>query len=227
MTPRCQNDLRAQGWGRRNRLGAACALLAGLLGAAMLPAPAPAAAEALAAAMAPSVFEVRTPEGTGSGFVLAREGYGFTALHVVEGASAITLRFADGRETAAQLAAAEPRLDLALLAFPPEHAAVPLPLGDSAAVEVGTAVLSLGYPNGSGLASVPGTVAAIIPHPNAPLFKIDPLLAPGNSGGPVLNARGEGIGITFRGTVGDPRGYTYAVSMNAARALLARLPARP
>jgi hypothetical protein len=183
--------------------------------------------EAMVRQVGRSVFKVRTSEGTGSGFVFSRRGYGFTAMHVVEGASSITIRFHNGREMPARLLMAEPRLDLAVLAFAPSEEIVPLPLGDSDPIVAGDPIVAIGYPLDLGLSVVPGTISAIIPHVHGPLFQIDTLLQPGSSGGPLLNARGEGIGITFRGTVGSSRGYTYAVSSEAARQMFGHLMAEP
>lgn len=172
--------------------------------------------------VSPSVFKVRTEQGTGSGFVLSRRGYGLTSLHVVEGAEKVTIRFHSGEELEAKMVLSEPALDLAVLSFP-AGGLTPLPLGDSDRLTVGEQVIAIGYPLDLGLSVVPGAVSSLEPYRGTPLIRIDAALPSGNSGGPLVNAQGEGVGINFRKGTGAGEETTFGIPINAARRLFAHL----
>lgn len=172
--------------------------------------------------VSPSVFKVRTEQGTGSGFVFSRRGYGLTSLHVVEEAKTITIRFHNGEELVAKVVLTEPALDVAVLAFAPEGL-TPLPLGDSDRLSVGEQLIAVGYPLDLGLSVVRSEVSSLESYRGTPLIRIHTALAPGNSGGPLVNEQGQGIGINFRKTIGDNAGDTFGIPINAARRIIGHL----
>lgn len=176
--------------------------------------------------VSPSVFKVRTDAAVGSGFVLSRRGFGLTSLHVVEGAETVTVRFHGGDELPARVVLSEPGLDLAILSFSADGL-TPLPLGDSDRLTVGDSLIAIGYPLDLGLSVMPGTVSSLESYRGTPLIRIDTALAPGNSGGPLVNERGEGVGVNFRKSVGGKDETTFGIPINAARRLFAHLLDQP
>jgi 2-alkenal reductase len=151
-----------------------------------------------------------TPLAQGSGFVIDREGHIVTNEHVVEGASDIEVDFTDGRKAWAELLGTDLDSDLALLQvdLPPE-ALTPLPLGDSDELRVGDLVVAIGNPFGLTGTLTLGVVSAIgrtldsqrqTPggdgfYAAGDIIQTDAALNPGNSGGPLLNMRGEVVGV--------------------------------
>jgi 2-alkenal reductase len=151
-----------------------------------------------------------TPLAQGSGFVLDGDGHIVTNEHVVEGASAIEVDFTDGRKAWAELLGTDLDSDLALLHVDlPGAALTPLPLGDSDEVRVGDLVVAIGNPFGLTGTLTLGVVSAIgrtldsqraTPggegfYAAGDILQTDAALNPGNSGGPLLNMRGEVIGV--------------------------------
>jgi len=145
-------------------------------------------------------------QGTGSGFVIDKEGYILTNYHVVEGASRITVKFHnDPKEYRARLVGAALPLDVALLKVDaPKDRLVPLVLGDSDRIRVGQKAIAMGNPFGLEFTVTQGIVSAIRENPGAigdesglvpQVIQTDAAINPGNSGGPLLNSRGEVMGI--------------------------------
>ena len=151
-------------------------------------------------------LQVPPQRGTGSGFVIDKEGYIFTNYHVVEGADRITVKFHnDPKEYQARLVGAAPPLDVALLKVDaPKERLVPLVLGDSDQIRVGQKAIAMGNPFGLEFTVTQGIVSAIRENPGAigdesglvpQVIQTDAAINAGNSGGPLLNSRGEVIGI--------------------------------
>jgi S1-C subfamily serine protease len=158
-------------------------------------------------------------EGTGSGFIIDREGHIVTNQHVVANASRLDVTLADGSSYVGQLVVSDPATDLAVIKLqaPAERLSqlTVVPLGDSDQLKVGQGVVAIGNPFGlersaslgivSSLGrSRPGTSQRLITN----MIQTDAAINPGNSGGPLLNMRGEVIGINeqieapTRGNVG-------------------------
>jgi S1-C subfamily serine protease len=150
------------------------------------------------------------PLGQGSGFVIDNDGHLITNRHVVEGADEIEVDFPSGLKTWAELVGTDPDSDLALLDVEvPADQLAPLPLGDSDDVRVGDLVVAIGNPFGLTGTMTLGVVSAIgrtlDSERSAPggeafftagdIIQTDAALNPGNSGGPLLNLRGEVIGV--------------------------------
>lgn len=140
-------------------------------------------------------------EGSGSGFVIDPAGFILTNYHVVTGADRTTVTLSDGRNFKADLVGADPALDIALLQI---HTGTPLPaapLGDSDALRVGEWVCAIGNPLGVYVHSVTVGVVSFLGRklfdPGLDAFiQTDAAISFGNSGGPLINARGEVVGIT-------------------------------
>jgi S1-C subfamily serine protease len=178
----------------------------------------------------------RSPSGSGSGsgVVVERSGRVLTNNHVVEGARAISVRFADGSVREARVLGADRGNDLALLQVELPPGAAVAPLGDSDKAAVGETAIAIGSPFGLEGTVTQGIVSAV-QRTWAPgsgrvrrgLIQTDAPINPGNSGGPLLNAAGEVIGINtmiespVRGSVG----VGFAVPINIARRVMPQLEA--
>lgn len=185
----------------------------------------------IAARMRPSVVQVRgRGRGGGSGIVWGDGATVMTNFHVVAGVGPrIEVLTADNRLYPAQLIAGNPRLDLALLHV--EGANLPPALlGDSTRLRVGELVFAIGNPWGqrgvvtAGVVSAVGKLPAGPDEPAASYVRSDVRLAPGNSGGPLLNARGEVVGVNAMIFGGD---LSVAIPSHVAAAWLGQLPRRP
>ncbi len=138
------------------------------------------------------------PEGAqGSGAIVSKEGHIVTNNHVIDGMDRIEVKLSDGRRKQAVLIGTDPDTDIAVLKIDADDLQ-PIPFGDSDAVEVGETVLAIGNPYGLEESVTQGIISAkdrITSERTNALFQIDAALQPGNSGGPLVNVRGELIGI--------------------------------
>jgi serine protease Do len=134
------------------------------------------------------------PAGVGSGVLWSRDGLIVTNAHVVRGR--VNVRLPGGRVVMARLLARDPEHDLAALAID-AHGLAAAEIGDSDRLRVGELVVAVGNPLGLAGAVTAGLIHAIGPRrPAGPsLIQADLRLAPGNSGGPLADARGRVIGI--------------------------------
>jgi putative serine protease PepD len=156
----------------------------------------------------PSVAVVRTARGAlGTGVIVTDAGTVLTANHVIADRSAISLVFADGTRSAATVASADPAHDVATLApatLP--QPVVPATLGGT--VEVGGGVVAIGNPLGltysvsSGVVSAVGRTATTNGGKFSGLIQFDASVNPGSSGGPLLDADGNVVGIVL--SIADP-----------------------
>jgi len=163
---------------------------------------------------APGVVQINSQSGNvsggaaqqalGSGFVVDKNGHIVTNYHVVQGANEIRVGFSNRDTVEAKLVGSDPSTDIAVLRVSVDaNALTPLPLGDSDRVRVGDPVVAIGNPFGLDRTATAGIISALqrlITSPD-PRFSIDHVIqtdAPinkGNSGGPLLNAHGEVIGV--------------------------------
>jgi serine protease Do len=142
--------------------------------------------------------------GVGTGFVYDAKGYLLTNNHVIDEASEIQVKFADGKEASATVVGKDKPTDVAVIKVDREDLA-PLPLGDSRAVEAGDWVIAIGNPFGlehtvsAGIVSAKGRtrddVQGLDPTGYFNFIQTDASINPGNSGGPLLNMAGQVIGI--------------------------------
>ncbi len=142
-------------------------------------------------------------QALGSGFVVDKNGHIVTNFHVVQGADEIRVGFSNRDTVEAKLVGSDPSTDIAVLRVSVDaNALTPLPLGDSDRVKVGDPVVAIGNPFGLDRTATAGIVSAVSRLIQSPSnFTIDHVIqtdAPinkGNSGGPLLNNRGEVIGV--------------------------------
>ena len=163
----------------------------------------------------------------GSGFIVEKDGYIITNNHVIDGASEIKVKLADGRESAAQVIGRDPKTDLALIKISTLLKDLPtLTLGDSDAIQVGDWVLAIGNPFGlehtvtQGIISASGRVIGSGPYDN--FLQTDAPINPGNSGGPLVNVKGEVVGINSA-IVAAGQGIGFAIPSNTAKRIVAQL----
>jgi len=143
-------------------------------------------------------------QAVGSGFVIDKAGHIVTNYHVVEGASSVDVSFSNNESMKAKVIGKDPATDIAVLKVKaPSRALKPLTLGDSSAVRVGDQVIAIGNPLGYDRSVTSGIVSAVQRSITAPnqvstighVIQTDAALNHGNSGGPLLNANGEVIGV--------------------------------
>jgi serine protease Do len=164
----------------------------------------------------------------GSGIILSPDGYVLTNQHVVEQAREIEIQLMDERKFPAKVVGRDARTDLALLKIEANGLPV-LPLGDSDKLEVGELVLAIGNPFGLeysvslGIVSRKGRALGSA-GPFDDYIQTDASVNPGNSGGPLLNTRGEVIGINT--AVVPNRRVAFAIPINLAKTLLPDLQTR-
>jgi S1-C subfamily serine protease len=143
----------------------------------------------------------RAAEGSGAGVVVNADGTVLTALHVVDGSTAITVTFADGTTSPAKVATRAPQSDIATLT-PSKLPETVVPAVLGGALPVGAPVFAVGHPLGLTDSLSAGVVSALdrtvrvdgdrtLEH----LIQIDAAVNPGNSGGPLLNKAGQVVGI--------------------------------
>lgn len=132
----------------------------------------------------------------GSGFVVDSDGHILTNAHVVDGAGRLTAVFDDGARLTARVVGTDPMRDIALLKVEPRQRQLEvLPLVTK--VREGDEVVALGYPlNSANMTVTKGVVSALIARKGLTYIQTDAALNPGNSGGPLLNLRGEVVGMS-------------------------------
>jgi serine protease Do len=168
-------------------------------------------------------------EGAGSGFIIEGDGHILTNYHVIERAERITVKLADGRHLRATVVGVDPPTDIALLRVRADGPLPTAPLGDSDTLRVGEWVCAIGNP----LAYEHTVTVGVVSYLGRKLFdaslddyiQTDAAINFGNSGGPLINARGEVIGInaaiSWRAS-----SIGFAIPINIARGILPQLKAQ-
>jgi S1-C subfamily serine protease len=172
----------------------------------------------------------------GSGFVIDKDGHIITNFHVVEDAQSVEVSFSNRETMRARILGVDPSTDIAVLKVDARSRALtPLKLGDSDGVKVGDAVVAIGNPFGLERSITAGIVSALQREIRAPnLYAIDHVIqtdAPinrGNSGGPLLNAQGQVIGVNAAietGTTGEQGnvGIGFAIPIDTVKDVAAQL----
>lgn len=159
--------------------------------------------------------------GQGSGFIVSSDGVILTNAHVVRDAKEVTVKLTDRREFRAKVLGADPKTDIAVLRIDAKNLPV-VALGKTSELRVGEWVLAIGSPFGFENTVTAGVVSAkgrSLPDDSAvPFIQTDVAVNPGNSGGPLLNTRGEVVGINSQiyTRSGGYQGVSFAIPIDVA-----------
>lgn len=172
----------------------------------------------------------------GSGFVYDTQGHIITNNHVIADAQEVDVRFVDGNIYSAKVIGTDPFNDVAVLQITDdfsEETLAPLPLANSADLEVGQQIVAIGNPFGLSNTMTTGIVSQVgrlLPNRDAgysipSVIQTDAAINPGNSGGPMLNLEGQVIGINtaIQSTTGEFSGIGFAVPSNTLKRLVPAL----
>jgi len=171
---------------------------------------------------------IQQQQGQGSGFITRSDGVVLTNAHVVEGSSEVRVTLPDGRSFGGKVLGGDPLTDVAVVKLVASKLPV-APLGDSSKVRPGEWAIAIGNPLGLDNTVTAGIISAI-QRTNAlgegqrvPYLQTDAAVNPGNSGGPLINDRGEVIGINTAIRQAPGAGLSFAIPINTARQIAAQI----
>jgi putative serine protease PepD len=175
----------------------------------------------------------QTQQAEGSGFVYDMNGNIVTNDHVVAGAKSVKVTFWNGKTYNATIVGTDPSTDLAVIKVSaPQSQLHPLPVGDSAALQVGDGVVAIGSPFGLSETVTSGIVSALhrqitsqsqFTIPNS--IQTDAAINHGNSGGPLLNTNAQVVGVNaqIQSDSGDNAGVGFAIPSSTVRSVASQL----
>jgi putative serine protease PepD len=190
------------------------------------------------AAASPAVVSIKTDEGSGTGFLISKDGKLVTNAHVVGNSSHVLVRFGSrGNSLDGNVIARDPSDDLAVVAIDPgavPGGVKPLEFADSRNVRIGDPAIAIGNPFGLDRTATQGIVSAVGRHIEAPNgFEIDSVIQtdapinPGNSGGPLLDTSAHVIGVNSQIATGGAGagnvGIGFAIPSNTVRQVIPQL----
>jgi putative serine protease PepD len=186
---------------------------------------------AVAQAVAPSVVQIDTNFGLGSGIIMDDEGHILTAAHVIEGAVQVRVRLADGTMVPATIVGTHPQTDVGVVRVEPRPEMVPATLGVDADIQVGQLAVAVGSPFGLEQTVTSGIVSALDRPVQTEgsllvgMIQTDASINPGNSGGALADRHGRVIGINdaIRTQGGGNEGVGFAIPIDLAASVAERL----
>ncbi|MCX7882637.1 MAG: Do family serine endopeptidase [Brevinematales bacterium] len=160
----------------------------------------------------------RKLQGAGSGFIVSKDGYLFSNYHVIKGATKIVVVLSDNRQFEAKVVGYDEELDFAILKIQAKNLPT-VAIGDSDTVQVGDFAIAIGNPFGLSGTYTLGIVSAVGRQGMTGFqrfIQTDTAVNPGNSGGPLINIRGQVIGINtaIRSQTGAYEGISFAIPIN-------------
>jgi serine protease Do len=181
--------------------------------------------------MFPGHVRRHVAQGLGTGFIVDKEGVILTNNHVIDEADTINVKLSNEKLYPARVVGKDSRTDIAVLKID-EHGLTPVALGDSDAMDVGDWVVAIGNPFGLshtvsvGILSAKGRTKEDVPLDPAGYYNFlqtDASINKGNSGGPLLNVKGEVVGINCAIKGGGAQGIGFAIPINMVKQLLPML----
>ncbi len=176
-----------------------------------------------------SIFNTATvSEGTGSGIIISSDGYIVTNNHVIDGASSVKVTLNTGGEYEAKIIGTDSKTDLAVLKINPDEKLTVAELGDSSAIEVGERAVAIGNPLGMEFfgSTTQGIISAInrkitVDNRTLSVIQTDAAINEGNSGGALVNAYGQVIGINaVKISSSTIEGMGFAIPISEAKPVL-------